>query len=271
MDKDDQNSPVSDTWYARISTRLNDIEREEGCRVLLAVESGSRAWGFHSPDSDYDVRFVYARPLDWHLNLGKKRDVIEHPVDALWDVSGWELSKALTLALGSNAVIAEWLQSPIVYKSDPEFVARMTQFCEHVLDRKSVTWHYVSLLRRQEARSLDDQGQLRLKRYFYMLRPVMALRWIRVNEAAMPPMDMDKLIAGVELDADTERDLEDLIALKKQQDEKAVTTIAPARSLEELIAQEWELAKSWLETAVSTKPQRDWDMANQIHAEYSRF
>jgi len=120
--------PVSESVRRDVQTRLGEIETRENIRILAAVESGSRAWGFHSPDSDYDVRFVYARPLDWHFRLGKKRDVIECPINAELDISGWELSKSLQLAVKSNAVIAEWLQSPIVYRQVPSAVSEMLEF-----------------------------------------------------------------------------------------------------------------------------------------------
>jgi predicted nucleotidyltransferase len=100
----------------QIGDVLRRIERRERVRILLAVESGSRAWGFASPDSDYDVRFVYARPLDWYLSLQQPRDVIELPIDDLLDVNGWDIQKALRLACKPNPVLLEWLQSPIVYR-----------------------------------------------------------------------------------------------------------------------------------------------------------
>ena len=163
--------PVSPGMKALIRARLTEIAQEEGIRILFAIESGSRAWGFHSPDSDYDVRFVYARPLDWHLSLGKKRDVVERPIDAELDLSGWELSKALTLTLGSNAVIAEWLQSPVTYQDDPAARAALTDFAARALDRKSVSWHYLSLMRRQMARLEAPDGGIRLKRFFLRAAP----------------------------------------------------------------------------------------------------
>lgn len=116
--------PVSSEMRKIIQDRLRQIADEEQALILFAAESGSRAWGFHSNDSDYDVRFVYARPVEWHLSLGKKRDVIERPIDDELDLSGWELGKALNLAMGSNAVIAEWLQSPIVYMEREGFKDR---------------------------------------------------------------------------------------------------------------------------------------------------
>jgi predicted nucleotidyltransferase len=261
---------VSPKWRTDIKAKVKQIEAEENIQILLAIESGSRAWGFHSPDSDYDVRFIYARPVDWHLSLHKKRDVVERPIDGDWDLSGWELSKALTLALGSNAVLAEWLQSPIVYTEVAGFRAEMTSFCGDVLDRKSVTWHYLSLLARQRQRSTDADGNIRLKRYFYMLRPTLALRWMRINNAPMPPMNMAELMAGAQLDPMLEAALTDLIKLKKKLTESgAVVAVDPI--LDGLIMAEEELATSWVGTTnAQPKDAEMWARASEINIRLTR-
>lgn len=256
--------PVDAKMKALIRNKLQEIAREEDVRILLAAESGSRAWGFHSPDSDYDVRFVYARPLDWHLELGRKSDVIERPIDDELDISGWELSKALTLALGSNAVIAEWLQSPVVYCAEDEAVRRLSEFAARALDRKSVGWHYLSLLRRQQARLIGPDGRPRLKRFFYILRPALALRWMRLNEAAMPPMDMARLSAGCHLDAETDVAIDALIAEKMAAPESA-TSHDPDPRLTDLIAAETDAAEGWLRTAARVRDPALWAEANAIH------
>ena len=121
--------PVSPDVRAHISSVLQEAAREHGVRILVAVESGSRAWGFGSPDSDYDVRFIYAHPPEWYLRLRDERDVIERPLDAqLVDLAGWDVRKALRLLLRSNPALYEWLCSPIVYGDDGAFAP----------DRKSV-------------------------------------------------------------------------------------------------------------------------------------
>lgn len=262
------NDPVSAEMRALIRARLDDIEREEDATILFAIESGSRAWGFHSPDSDYDVRFVYARPPDWHYALGKKRDVIERPIDDELDISGWELSKALTLALGSNAVIAEWLQSPIVYRADVGAVESLTRFARHVLDRKSVTWHYLSLLRRQQARLVGPDGGIRIKRYFYVLRPALALRWMRLNQAAMPPMDMAQLRLGCDLSDEVAEALDWLTARKMAVQERAESAVSEP-VLDALVAEETEHTSAWLGTTSSAGKSAFWDEANRLHRDLS--
>ena len=246
-------APVSSDMQTLIHTRLTEIAAEENIRILLAIESGSRAWGFHSPDSDYDVRFIYTRPLDWHLGLGKKRDVIERPIDDELDLSGWELSKALTLTLGSNAVIAEWLQSPVTYIEDPVARAALTGFAARALDRKSVTWHYLALMRRQMSRLAAPDGGIRLKRFFYVLRPALALRWMRLNARPMPPMDMAGLRAGCSL-SPGEADALDRLTVAKMAVRERATGTAPDPLLTALAEAEARAAEAWLTTA--PKPER---------------
>ncbi|NNE89702.1 MAG: nucleotidyltransferase domain-containing protein [Silicimonas sp.] len=261
--------PVSDAMRATIENRLAQIETEEGAQIILAVESGSRAWGFHSPDSDYDVRFIYKRPIEWHYRLGTKRDVIERPIDNELDLSGWELSKALTLTLGSNAVVAEWLQSPIVYRKDARSVDALQQFARAALERKSVTWHYVNLAQRQIDRLLDDQGHVRIKRYFYVLRPILALRWMRLADAPMPPMHMRALRDGAELDAVTSDALDMLTEQKMAAKEKGTVEAAP-HSLQALVTSEMAQARQWLATAPKADASRLWETASRLHYDLSK-
>jgi predicted nucleotidyltransferase len=261
-------APVSNAMRAAITKRLAQIEMEEDVRILLAVESGSRAWGFHSPDSDYDVRFIYGRPLEWHYRLGKKRDVIERPIDDELDLSGWELSKALTLTIGSNAVIAEWLQSPIVYQSNPDAVEALTDFARAALDRKAVTWHYVNLAQRQIDRLRDPEGNIRIKRYFYVLRPILALRWMRLTNQPMPPMDMDALRLGSELDGGTSAALDQLTEQKMAAKEKG-TVPHVSEVLESLVAKEMDSARQWLASAPKMDNAHLWDAASALHLKLS--
>ncbi len=213
---------VSTKMRQTILARLDQIAAEEGITILLAIESGSRAWGFHSPDSDYDVRFIYARPVDWFLTLGKKRDVVEQPIDDLLDISGWQLDKALGLALKGNAVLGEWLQSPIIYQSLPDAHARITDFCKQAMQPRPMMWHYLSLAEQHEKRTHLEDGRVRLKRLLYALRPALALRWMHLNDHQMPPMDMTRLCDGAGLSAAEAAAIQSLITLKIARAEKAV-------------------------------------------------
>lgn len=250
-----------------ICNKLKDIEIAENVKILFAAESGSRAWGFHSNDSDYDVRFVYARPLDWHLSLDKKRDVIEYPISDELDISGWELSKTLKLAANSNAVIAEWLQSPIIYQEMDGIRDELMKYCSNVLTSKSVVWHYVNLTKRQQERLIQPDGMIKLKRYFYCLRPAFALRWIRLHENPAPPMNIEDLMGAVDLPAPVIQYIRDLITVKRTAGEMGAADKSDP-DCDALIERELEIAQEWLgNTAAETS---QWlDEANAIHKKYS--
>ncbi|EAQ44123.1 hypothetical protein MED193_13228 [Roseobacter sp. MED193] len=251
-----------------IQAKLKEIEAEEGLRILFAAESGSRAWGFHSPDSDYDVRFVYSRPVSWHLRLDGKRDVVEYPIDDELDLSGWELGKALKLACNSNAVIAEWLQSPIVYMANQEAVSALRSFCGGVLDRRAVTWHYLQLMERQQTRLLAPGGGRRLKRYFYILRPALALRWMRLQQAPVPPMNMQELMLGCHLEGALTAQIDALTRRKAELREKA-EEIAETPLIDALITLESQTAKDWLQATSGQRRKADWQAANELHLRFS--
>src|SRR5688572_12295092 len=130
---------------AEIQRRLADVEEADGARILYAVESGSRAWGFPSADSDYDVRFVYIRSRDWYLsvNLESRRDVIERPIVDHIDLSGWDIRKALRLFAKSNPPLLEWLSSPIVYRDDLGFADAVRALLPRYYSPVSSLYHFL--------------------------------------------------------------------------------------------------------------------------------
>lgn len=179
-----------------IRAALRTIEREHGVRMVIAAESGSRAWGFPSPDSDWDVRFVYARPAEWFIALEPSRDVIEYPAfggDPLLDICGWDMRKALNLALRGNAALREWLASPIVYAEAPEISGALRDVLALAPDLDATMGHYASLTRRMHDACLKGP-EVNLKKYLYALRPALCLRWLR-DRAELPPMDLPSLRA----------------------------------------------------------------------------
>lgn len=197
-----------------IDDRLAACEAEHGVRILLAVESGSRAWGFPSPDSDYDCRFLYVRPLSDYVTPWPRRDVIETPLDAIYDVNGWDLIKALRLMFNGNAVVAEWLTSPIVYRGDAAFRGRLLALARRVGRRDVAVHHYLQLGERQFDRFFAD-GHGPLKRLFYAVRPAMALRWLRLRpDGSVPPMHLPTLVAEAGPNAAVADEIARLTALK---------------------------------------------------------
>lgn len=176
----------------RIDEALNGIELGENVRVLYAVESGSRAWGFPSTDSDWDVRFVYVRPRDWYLSIRNQRDVLEFPIDNGLDASGWDIRKALQLFARSNPPLLEWLRSPIVYREAFSTASRLRTISPDFFSPFSCMHHYLKMAEGNYRKDLQ-RDRVRLKRYFYVLRPVLACCWIE-QHGAMPPMEFSRLV-----------------------------------------------------------------------------
>ncbi|RYD77115.1 MAG: nucleotidyltransferase, partial [Verrucomicrobiaceae bacterium] len=134
---------VSNEMVSRVREELKRVESERKLRVLYACESGSRAWGFASQNSDYDVRFLYVHERDWYLSVEDRRDVIEEALPGDLDVSGWELRKALRLLQKSNPPLLEWLKSPIVYAHDPQFVSEFNALADEFYSPKRCFAHYL--------------------------------------------------------------------------------------------------------------------------------
>ena len=175
----------------KIQEQLRRIEEAENIKILLAVESGSRAWGFASPDSDYDVRFIYIRRLEDYLRLDAIRDVIELPIDDVLDINGWDLQKTLRLLHKSNPTLFEWFSSPIVYQKT-EFADKFRDLMMHYFSSKKTLYHYVSMAEGNYREYL--KGDLvRAKKYFYVLRPVLACQWI-LDWGTPPPMLFSELL-----------------------------------------------------------------------------
>jgi predicted nucleotidyltransferase len=217
----------------RISATIAALEAEHNIRILYACESGSRAWGFPSPDSDYDVRFIYVHPLAWYLGLDEGPDTLSFPVDEELDLAGWELRKALRLLRGSNAALLEWLQSPIVYHEAPGFRASLAPLLPLAFNAKAGLHHYLGQLRRGVEEELVGE-EVRLKRLFYALRSALAARWIR-EKHTLPPMRFAPL-RGL-LPADLQGVVEELLARKTHSNEK--TMVARPGALAEFLVAEY--------------------------------
>ena len=186
-------SPVT---VAAIDARLEEICTRHQVSIPLAIESGSRAWGFPSPDSDYDCRFVFVRSVDQHLTPWPRRDVIETPLDGDLDVSGWDLRKAIKLLLKGNAVIIEWLKSPIAYRGEAWFREAFLDFADRFADRELIARHYLHLGERQRRVHFGDRTLVPQKKLFYALRPAAALRWFRLYpDSKIAPMHFPTLMA----------------------------------------------------------------------------
>ena len=174
-----------------IIEKIKEIEREKDVRVIHAVESGSRAWGFASPDSDYDVRFIYVQHTAEYLKLNRRRDVIECQLDETLDINGWDLQKALQLLYKSNPTLFEWSSSPIVYKTTPEWERIAEVFPKYFLSKPGI-YHYLSMAGGNYREYLRGEF-VPVKKYLYVLRPILACKWI-LSFGVPPPMQFDELV-----------------------------------------------------------------------------
>ncbi|KAF1304306.1 nucleotidyltransferase domain-containing protein [Candidatus Enterococcus willemsii] len=198
-----------------IKQKIQEIEQQEQVKILLAVESGSRAWGFESPDSDYDVRFIYLRSPEDYLKLEGIRDVIEWQLDDTLDISGWDLQKTLKLLYKSNPTLYEWCHSPIVYQERPE-VEQLKELLPAYFSTKKMLYHYWHMAKTNYRTYL--QGDLvKVKKYFYVLRPILAGKWV-ITQQTHPPMAFTDLIES-QLEADLKPLIYELMDKKRQMDE----------------------------------------------------
>lgn len=209
-----------------IRDALAQLEAERGIRVLLAAESGSRAWGFASPDSDYDVRFVYAHPRDWYLRVFEGRDVIERMLPGDLDLSGWDLRKALRLYTRCNVALYEWLGSPIVYREDAPFTGRLRELLPQYFQPAAALHHYLGTARTTFNDHLAGEA-VRLKKVFYFLRPILACRWIE-HAASQPPTAFAELVAADWVDAGERETINELQRRKLLASEGDTEALDPA-------------------------------------------
>lgn len=197
----------------RIRDELKRIEQVEDITVLYACESGSRAWGFESDDSDFDVRFIYVRRTEWYLTIQNKRDVIEKPIDDELDISGWDVTKALQLLRKSNPPLLEWLKSPIVYAKTSSFVERLMGLMDEYYSPIACMYHYLHMAENNFRKYLKED-EVWTKKYFYVLRPVLACKWIE-RGLGIVPMEFDQLVDRIVEDADLRREIDELLLRKR--------------------------------------------------------
>ena len=216
-------------YYTEIQKSLDAIEEQYHVKILLAVESGSRAWGFASSDSDYDVRFIYRYRPEEYLRIDPLRDVIEWQLDEIMDINGWDLKKALTAFAKGNPNIIEWANSPIVYREAEEW-ENIKETAFGYFSEKSALCHYYGTANSTYQKFLLGD-MVRYKKYFYALRPLLCCRWIeRYHE--IPPMEFQKLLSlfdgtEEELDDPLHENILELLARKAETEEKDLNPQMP--------------------------------------------
>lgn len=240
-----------------IIQKLKEIEQSENIRILHAVESGSRAWGFPSPDSDYDVRIIYIRPPEFYLKLEKIRDVIELPINDMLDINGWDLNKALRLLHSSNPTLFEWMSSPVIYHQT-EFIEQLLPLMDQYFSCKSGLYHYLSMAERNYKEFLKDD-MVKVKKYFYVLRPVLACKWI-LHKRTKPPMLFSDLSAS-ELDDGLKPVVDRLLDLKMNAPE--IKKIPRVNEINDYL--DWIIEELKVEIAAFPAEHRaDWAPLNEL-------
>jgi uncharacterized protein len=202
---------------ASIPETLRALERQHRCAIVLAIESGSRAWGFESADSDYDVRFIYLRQPDWYLSVLARRDVLDAQ-EGDFDAVGWDFRKALLLARHSHPTLQEWLQSPVVYHSvvyhsDPITVEALRAVAVQFFVPETGVYHYLGWAGRIRNRYLAADA-VAYKRYLYVMRPLLCAMWL-IEHRSPPPMDILHVLDGVRVSPTVAGALHSLIASKR--------------------------------------------------------
>jgi uncharacterized protein len=257
-------SQIPASIRSEILHRIDAAEREHSVRILYAIESGSRSWGFASPNSDYDARFVYVHPRDWYLSvdLEEKRDVIEYKIIDEIDINGWDLRKALRLFAKSNPAFIEWIQSPIVYRDPFDFAQRCRDVLPMIYNCERGSYHYRSMAK------TNYRGYLRadlvpLKKYFYVLRPLLSVRWIEAYQTA-PPIEFAKLLHLISDRRDLLAAIDELLDRKKHAPEMGLAAQVP--TIHSFIEQELERLETFVVTP--TTALGNISLLNELFAHY---
>ena len=234
---------------------LDALEREKGVTILYACESGSRAWGMESQDSDFDVRFIYVEPMDYYVTTRDRRDTIERPGEIL-DVAGWELRKALILLRKTNPPMLEWLQSPVVYVDRFRTQEILRAIVDKYASGAACIYHYHHMAKGNFREYLKTH-MVRMKKYLYVLRPLLAVRWIRQGRGVPVPMRIEDLLPTLDEHPRVCEAMLDLLDRKRNGEELGEAPSVPV--LTEFIARELDKTtadmkqKGWMESYVKSK------------------
>ncbi len=201
-----------------IMQKLKDTETQYHVRIPLAIESGSRGWGFASPDSD--CRFIYVHERDWYISVFEKKDIIEYQADKVFDINGWDIRKVLKHIIKSNAVIFEWLSSNEVYIKDWRVASILNELATRFFNPVAVSYHYLSIAQNKLNEIVSD-SEVRLKKYFYILRPIANLNFI-YQHGKMPYMEYDKTIAEIDINKAVYDEIQTISRIKQASNESFI-------------------------------------------------
>lgn len=238
-----------------IQDKLHQIENTEGIKILFACESGSRGWGFPSPDSDYDIRFIYTHPFDKYISVKRPAEQFTFPINNELDISGWDLQKTLGLIYKSNSAVFEWLQSPIVYKDEMAFKEDLLQLCLNYVCPRSIIHHYLGITK--GAMTTINEDKLKLKKLFYILRSLLSARWY-ADKGTIAPMNIVPLMELFPINL--KEKITSLIELKASADESF--TLEPDNDIKIWIIETFEYCTHKAE--LLNKKQFDTEIADEF-------
>lgn len=239
-----------------ILDRLEEIEKKENVKIIYAVESGSRAWGVESPDSDYDVRFVYVRKKEDYLKINEMRDVIEWQLDEILDINGWDLKKTLVQFHKGNATLFEWANSPVVYRTTTEW-EEIYKSCKQFFSVKTSLYHYYGTANSTFRQYLQGD-EVKYKKYIYALRPILACKYIE-NNRTVPPVKFSDLLKQ-NLPKELSEEIEEMLAIKLKSDEKDMNPKMPViqKYIEDEIVRYEQISKN-----MEDDRNPDWEVLNK--------
>ena len=240
-----------------IQEKISEIESTEHVKILHAVESGSRAWGFASTNSDYDVRFIYVRTKQDYLKLNPVSDVINWQLDEVFDINGWDLKKALCLLKNSNPTVFEWNLSPIVYQTT-DFWQNHQEIINQYFSCKAGVYHYLNTAKTSYQKFLTS-NQIKLKKYFYVLRPILACRWILKYKKPAPMLFTE--LTNSMLEPEMQNLIQNLLNRKINSSESSTSN--PIPELNTYLLRNLNLLEKQANSLSDDKNQ-DWNMLNQM-------
>ena len=195
-----------------ILQKLTDTENKHGVKVIHAIESGSRGWGFAAKDADYDCRFIYVHPRDWYLTVQDKKDFIEAEQNEVFDIKGVDISRALRFIVKPDCTIYEWLSSNEIYVCNEPLVKLLKELTLDYFNPVPLNWHYLSLAKKMVG-DIDSADEAKIKKYFYVLRPIVNLNYI-AQHGKMPYMEYVRTLAESDTSLEIRMAIDELLSIK---------------------------------------------------------
>ena len=242
-----------DSVFKKIRKLLNNLEIEYNIQILFAIESGSRAWGFESPNSDYDVRFVYCYPKSFYLSIDPITPAITRMYEnGTFDLNGWDIFKYAKLLVKSNPQTLEWVYSPIQYI--PVNDSKLQELTKYYFSQKALFYHHYSLTKQNYNKFIENKSLVSPKKYLYCLRSYYSALFV-LHHHDIPPIKFDELITKLGDKVAISEELEELIKLKmsNKEDHKIKPILAINDLLKAFVAKEITLEGREVDTAPVNK------------------